>query len=135
MRIRTKYQLKAPEGVEIQYRDHETALLAAGKKAIPDKAVTVCEDHLLVDELSGNEVRAFGRVVAKTAGLKLPIVQSMAYPRLIMTSMADSPSFLEKEQQFITGHRWWRRAPFCALCLSLALRKEGIYETILSGIC
>ena len=96
MRIRTKYQLKAPEGVEIQYRDHETALLAAGKKAIPDKAVTVCEDHLLVDELSGNEVRAFGRVVAKTAGLKLPIVQSMAYPRLIMTSMADSPSFLKK---------------------------------------
>jgi len=69
MRIRTKYQLKAPEGVEIQYRDHEAALLAAGKKAIPDKAVTVCEDHLLVDELSGNEVRAFGRVVAKIAGL------------------------------------------------------------------
>lgn len=69
MKLRTKYELKAPKGAEIQYREHETALLAAGKKAIPDKAVTVNEDHLLVDELTNGEVRAFGRAIAKIPDL------------------------------------------------------------------
>lgn len=69
MKLRTKYQLKAPKGVEIQYREHEAALLAAGKKAIPDKAVTVNEDHLLVDELTNGEARAFGRAIAQIPDL------------------------------------------------------------------
>ena len=69
MKLRTKYELKAPKGAEIQYREHEAALLAAGKKAIPDKAVTVCEDHLLVDELTNGEVRALGRAIAQIPGL------------------------------------------------------------------
>lgn len=69
MKLRTKYQLKAPKGAEIQYREHEAALLDAGKKAIPDKAVTVNEDHLLVDELTNGEARAFGRTIAKIPDL------------------------------------------------------------------
>ena len=69
MKLRTKYELNAPKGVEIQYREHEAALLAAGKKAIPDKAVTVCEDHLLVDELTNGEARSLGRAIAQIPGL------------------------------------------------------------------
>ena len=69
IKIRDQYQLKAPEGVIIRYFDHETALVAAAKAAIPDKALSVYEDHFLVDELSKQEAIALGRAVAKIPDL------------------------------------------------------------------
>ena len=65
MKIRDEYQLKAPKGTAICYRKHEADLVAAAKAAIPDKTLSVYEDHLLVDELTKQEAIALGRAVAR----------------------------------------------------------------------
>lgn len=69
MRIRDKYQLKAPKGVTICYRDHEADLVAAAKAVIPEKSLSVYEDYFLVDELTKREAMSLGRAVARIPDL------------------------------------------------------------------
>lgn len=70
IRLRNKYLLNGSDGEPIKCGDYTDFVQAAVKAVLPDKAITVREQDMLVDQLCGEEPILFATAIASIPELK-----------------------------------------------------------------